>query len=370
MKFSLYILFVFCITWSFSSEIRYPLRSPRGLLMGDAFTGVANDEYAIFYNPAALGRHHGFNMTTINPTLQFPDILDDTDRFDDIPDTATGVSGVLMDYPLHFGAGIAAGFRVESFSMVGYSTSQSNVLLLNQTSPEIDVDYRLDNGFVMSYAWAVGPHRLNKKGQGQQYSLGLSLRYLKRKVLKDTFPLLGTELMNIISSDPEDVGDIINGLGPQVGKAWAYDLGLEYFMNSGINQLVIGVSFLDAMGTSFDSTDASNPVEDQEMRVSTGMAFSQNLGLMKYTFSADYHPVLSPIDEGRKIHLGASVQLGNLELLTGYNAGYYSYGVGIDFWLFEIYAGFYDIEVGNNFQEKKSKRGLIYFNLAELEFDF
>ena len=44
----------------------YIMRSPKGLLMGDAYTSYATDEYTLFYNPALMARHSGFSFNPIN----------------------------------------------------------------------------------------------------------------------------------------------------------------------------------------------------------------------------------------------------------------------------------------------------------------
>ena len=67
-------LFIFCQDL-LAKEFRYLARSPRALLMGDAYTAVADDEYTLFYNPAALGRHKGVHISTINPKIELPDVF-------------------------------------------------------------------------------------------------------------------------------------------------------------------------------------------------------------------------------------------------------------------------------------------------------
>ena len=46
----------------FAREVYYTLRSPKALLMGDAYTTLAEDDYTLFYNPAILARHSGFSL--------------------------------------------------------------------------------------------------------------------------------------------------------------------------------------------------------------------------------------------------------------------------------------------------------------------
>jgi hypothetical protein len=84
------------------------MRSPKGLLMGDAFTAVNDDEYTLFYNPASLGRHRrDFTLYPFSGHVSGTNILCDMKRFEDFPDEPVGVADVLMDYPAHASAGVA-----------------------------------------------------------------------------------------------------------------------------------------------------------------------------------------------------------------------------------------------------------------------
>ena len=56
-------------------------RSARGLLMGDAYTAIADDEFTLYYNPALLARHENFSFNPINPAITVTNALNDPSRF-------------------------------------------------------------------------------------------------------------------------------------------------------------------------------------------------------------------------------------------------------------------------------------------------
>lgn len=61
MKFFV-LLFLCLVSMLHAQEVNYLARSPRALLMGDAYTAIADDEFTLFYNPAALGRNKGVSF--------------------------------------------------------------------------------------------------------------------------------------------------------------------------------------------------------------------------------------------------------------------------------------------------------------------
>ncbi|MBL7666094.1 MAG: hypothetical protein JNM93_13240 [Bacteriovoracaceae bacterium] len=361
--------FILIMNVSLASEIHYLLRSPRGLLMGDAYTTVAKDSFAIFYNPASLARAHGFTMTPLNPQIQMPNILSDTDKFSNLPDDPVAVSNEFLGYPIHLASSVAPGFRMGPFAFSAYVNSNTNIMLTNAVQPTMDLDYRLDRGFMTAYAFPIGSNRVTAAG-GTQLSMGLTLRYNKRKEIKDSYPLFGTTLLDILETSPDSLSDLMDQFSPAEGRAWGFDLGFEYIMKGGGSELIFGLSFMDALGTKYTSVDPNNLVAKQEMQTNMGVSFKQSLGVGHLILSADIHPVMEQVDMTRKLHFGAALDFGLIEALAGYNAGYMSYGFGLDLYVFELYAGLYEIEVGVDAGQKKSKRALVYLNLAEFHFDF
>jgi hypothetical protein len=85
----------------FAREASYLARSPRGLLMGDAYTAIADDEYTLFYNPAILGRNKGVDITLINPSFGLTNLYDDQERLKNFPKSdAPAIASRIMDLPI------------------------------------------------------------------------------------------------------------------------------------------------------------------------------------------------------------------------------------------------------------------------------
>jgi hypothetical protein len=106
-------------------------RSPRALLMGDAYTAIADDEFTLFYNPAILARHSGFTFTPLNINIGVTNALADMDRFEgDIPTDPSGMASQFMDYPIYLGAGWTPGFKFGQFGLSAFVSDITNVRIM------------------------------------------------------------------------------------------------------------------------------------------------------------------------------------------------------------------------------------------------
>jgi hypothetical protein len=72
----------------------------------------------------------------------------------------------------------------------------------------------------------------------------------------------------------------------------------------------------------------------------------------------------------RRVRLGAELKMSPLlSILTGFNARSYSYGIQLDLGIVDVYAGFYEEEIGEKLGQEKSARGIIYLSLFDFNFD-
>ncbi|MFT6069916.1 MAG: hypothetical protein ACJAT2_000930 [Bacteriovoracaceae bacterium] len=351
-------------------------RSPRALLMGDAFTAVADDEYTLFYNPAALGRHNGIHITPINPKIELPDVLSKSlgrlkfsvdGRYENWPKEPVGIVDRVLGTPLHLGASIAPTMKFENFAFTWLNSSTTDLTLRNATHPTLDMNYRYDRGFLIGAAFPIfggGGDKSMKKLSG-----GLTLKKIDRSSLQGDFDLFGTELLEIIENS-DSYKDIRRSLGYSKGSGFGFDFGLEQVYSNGPTKIVLGLSVLDIADTSFNTDEGIDDIPDQKMSTNFGAAFSQDFGLFDYTLSMDFSPILEPqTDFLTKLKLGAKVSVPGFELLMGINGGYWSYGVGIDLFVVKLNFGFYGVESGRAFRDLEAERIVITLNLLEIGFE-
>ena len=362
-----------------AQEVSYLGRSPRALLMGDAYTAIADDEYTLFYNPAALGRNKGVSFTPLAPSLGGTNALDDMDRFDNFPQKdPAAIAQRILNYPVTIQASIFPGLKLGTFGFNLFATSKTNIVLRNAIHPALDVDYKYDRGFVAGYAYNIGSGAFSQKikksnkeklTSGRRISFGVAVKHMNRQGISDQYDLFGTKLLNKINSGATDIEDLKEALGYSKGKAWGVDIGSEYAISSGRSLLTAGFSILDIGDTQFTKTEGIGDVPLQEMRINTGVAYKQDFGFFDYTLSMDMHPLNATIPFGRKFHMGAELSLPLLTFHGGWSGGYLSYGATVKFWPLKVTGGFYGTEVGYKFKEQEAKRFIVYVSLFDFSID-
>lgn len=367
------ILFLFSFGEVEAQEFRYLGRSPKGLLMGDAYTAVVKDEFSLFYNPASLGRNYGAEINPVNFTFAVTNALDDLDRFKDFPSDAVDIAERVMDFPLYLQLSGAPGFKMGGFGFTLFANSTTSISLQNSVNPILNVDYRYDSGFIMGYAVNLtsrGPGLVGMSSrQGHRLTIGASVKHIKREGIDESFNFFGTRILNALEN-ADDFSSIRRNLGYSKGKAWGVDFGLEYGHKRGPSELTLGLSLLDILDTRFKKTDGEVNLPDQKMNLSFGSAWKQDFGLFDYVLSFDLHPLLESYDYRQKMHFGAKVGLPMFDVFAGWSGGYLSYGGSLKLWPLNLTAGIYANEIGVDYGDSKGNRFILYLSLLETNFSF
>ena len=346
---------------SLAREFSTIQQSPRAILMGNAYTTQANDAFTLFYNPATLGRHKGFTLYPFNPMFTATNPLGEMDRFEgfDSSDT-TDLIDRLTGFPLHLGIGLTPGFKMGNFGFSLVSNTQTTMTLLNNTHPMLDIQNREDRGFVTGYAFKLTP----------ELSLGMSIKYIKRRGLMMTSSVYSTRIIDLMDADIDSISSIMRGLGQQQGNSWGADLGLEYYKKTGNTEIIWGISAMDIGDTYFKQGDTRVEVPVQKMNISTGISMKQSYGpLLDYTLSADVVRLNHRIDHKLRYNLGFEAGTPVVRVLGGMSSGYLSYGAQVNLGLISIYAGLYEVELGYGYKQQKNQRALLYLSLFDFHFD-
>ena len=361
---------------AYAGEFNYLARSPRALLLGDAFTAVADDEYSLFYNPAALGRHTGVSLNPINMVLGVTNALEEQDRFKNFPkNDEAAIADRILGLPIYARAATYPGLKMQHFGLSLFADTKTSLILSNAIHPQLNVNYRYDRGFATGAAFNIGSGANFKKGKkndrgaiqaGKRVSFGLGVKHVRREAIDGTYSLMGTTLLKKIAKGVKDVEDLKSAFGSVEGSGWGIDLGMEYSQATSSSLFTAGLVATDVGDIHFRKLEGTGKVPKQYMNIASGIAFKQDFKIIDYTLSADLHPLNYDMDFTQKLHLGAELGIPFVTLHTGWNAGYLSYGATVKFWPLKLTAGFYGIELGSKFKEQEAKRIIIYLSL----FDF
>lgn len=370
MRFLYFGLILLMAKTSFSEEDRSLGKSPRGLLMGDAYTSLADDEFTLFYNPAVLARHSGFSFYPLNPSISAVNVLKDPDRFSNLGSDPVDVADAIFDFPIHIGVDYAPGFKMGRFGLTALVNYNTNFNLQNKITPVLDIDHRFDKGFVAGYAYPIfGNYKSG--GSGKQLAVGVSLKYIQREAIYGSYNLTGYSLLDALSNS--DPNDILAALGKINGSGWGADVGFDYVSSSGSQTFAASLAILDVYTLLHtDSNPDDFKVQDQPMRVNFGTSWSASApGGFDITLSADIKNLEQQMELMRRLYLGMEVNLSPaISLLAGVNAvDNYSYGLKLNTGLIKTYIGFYGVEIGEKISQQESNRFLIYFSLLHFDFE-
>lgn len=381
-KLKLIFILLLCFAQSANGEFMYLARSPQALMMGDAFTAVADDAYTLFYNPAAMGRHSGVSFYVINPSFKLTNPIDvklslsgidtsmNTERFENFPSDPALITERILGYPLYLSAGATPTIKMQNFAMTFFGLSKMSFSLENAIHPTLELDYKTDTGFIMGYGIPlVGRKGKGKTTSGNTTSLGVAVKRIKRTGLENSFDLFGTRLLEIINNT-SNAQDIRRQLGYAKGSGWGFDTGLDSTTTWGNSKLSFATSLLDIGGTRFKKEEGDAEVPVQDMSLNFGTALTQDWGLVGYTLAMDYHNAIDYNSAfASKLHLGVKLDLPVIDVFLGWNGGYTSMGIGVDVMFMRLMVGLYGVELSPKFAERQDKRAVISLELLNIHVD-
>ena len=327
----------------------YPtfFRGVRPLGMGGAFTAVADDENAIFYNPAGISKTQTFQIGLINPLIEVS--KNTIDLYSDIQDTdmddTAAVSDLLEKY-----IGEHQHARASLFPNVGFKIASVGVQLgvlaqgtfdadiHNPVWPEAHFDYVRDIGLFAGAGMKLPFAGLNA---------GIAIKSLTRESLSEVYTAI-----DIASENFEDkIEDDLNS-----GSGFSADVGVMYslpFLSTFNPQAALVIQNIPEM----DMGDA----KDIDTRINIGFAVEKSFSLFTVIGALDYMDIGNNIDEdedmAKRLHLGGEIKLANfLSVRGGLNQGYYTAGATLDFFIFRIDAATYAEEVGAYTGQREDRR--------------
>lgn len=349
IRFKTLIIFMFLIlllTCSQAEAILY--KGVRPLGMGNAFTALADDKNALFYNPAGLSGVSYFGMDIFNPIIEIS--KNGIDLASDAGDTDFDETGEVADL-LRKHTGDAQFFRIGLFpnaafrvanagAMIGLmGQARTDIQIRNPVWPEAHVNMIADYG-------AIGGAGLDLPFPG--WRLGGSLKVIGRESLSEVYTAA-----DIASENFEDriEDDLQNGSGVSIDIGAIYDVP-DMTM---ADKLSFGICAQNL--PSMKMGDA----QKIESQVNVGTAVRKTFGAYELTGTLDIHDITKNATEhsdlAKRIHAGAEVRFPMiLSLRTGLNQGYLTGGITFDFRYLRFDFATYAEEVGTHAGQKDDRR--------------
>lgn len=343
--------FLFLNSVSAKEQTQEIVRQPRNMAMGGIGVGLADDEYALFNNPAGLA---GYEQRGFRPLgLGIEGTWDTYKNFSEIASVSKSLSfssmNIFMNKDIAFRLSQVPMILLPHFALSYIADTQISVNQFNQVSPYFNLGAMITHGVQAGMAWSFKEGRRSMS----EFRMGFAVKLLFRK---GGYYDLGTTNMLHMSGDAQAY--LSNVIG-SYGKAFGGDLGAQYLRKiDDKSTLSFGASVTDLAGTKFpDSRTLSIP-----MSLNVGTGYIKNIYENKLKLGLDFRNLLLSNSLSNKIHMGSEFDMGYLKLMAGLNQLHASYGVGFDFWMLKTMFMSYAEELGPSYGLMTSRRMLVQVN--------
>lgn len=346
------IALLLSIVWvSGPATQEYPslYRGVRPLAMGGAFTAVADDEHAMFFNPAGLADISMVNLAVVNPLVDVSE--DSTEMYQDLQDTDFETVEEAEDFlrkyigvQQHIRAAINPyiGFNIADYGVMisGLGNAAINAMPYDTVNPKLDVTVIGDYGLLGGVGGKLPFSGLR---------MGLSVKAINRNSLVEQYTaeeLVDEDFETLIDDDMNE------------GSGFSADLGVLYTLPFiSIVDMDVGLALQN-----FPSMDMGSAL-DIDTQVNMGLAIKKKLGGFGFIGALDCMDLSQNIgdddDWGKRLHVGAEVKFPLfLSLQAGLNQGYLTGGIGLDFKLLRFDLATYGEEIGEEAGDLVSRRYL------------
>jgi hypothetical protein len=347
------LTFLFVILSYLSADLAYSreqgtslVRQARSKAMGGIGVGMADDDYAMFNNPAGLA---GQELSGWRPlSLQIEGTLDDYLYVAEISDVTSGFTldklNALMGKDIGGRSSAMTLFMLPHFHLAYIADTQASINQYNPVNPIYQIGAMITHGIQLGAAWGY------KRGRRapDEFRWGFAGKFLFRK---GGFYEIGTTSILQSSSDPQTY---FAGVIGDFGAAFGGDLGVQYLRKLDYDtSFYFGSSLQDIAGTKFpDSRTQSIP-----MALNAGFGFKRNINGSSLTLGMDYRNILMATALSNKLHFGGEFGLGKVFFLrAGFNQLRASYGVEFNFWLLKIGAASFGEELDSSFGISSTRR--------------
>lgn len=325
--------------------------SVRALGMGDAFTAIANDGSALFYNPAGLAKVGDINWKVFGLKVggSGVDALDKAQDFKDDDNTSTDDYADLIEE--FYGENASASIGLESifsapFIAFGYYSHTDLIARVdNPVYPEVYLDAINDVGYTAGLGFPLGPFM----------QAGFALKYIKRMGTNSTY-----RASTLADLDKEVIVTEVT----KWGKGYGADVGLNFVAPLPIVTTTFAVTWKNIGDIKFTSDNLDQTMPKEESDLTLGIGVLIDTPIVSVAPAIDFRYLnRADLQLTRKVNFGVEIDLPIVDLRAGFREGYYTAGAGVDLGLFKVEAATYGVELGNYPGQIEDRRYVAEFSM-------
>ncbi len=335
-----------------AKELIENYQTARQLGMGGVYVFDEHDGGSFMQNPAYTCSVKGLNWNVFDLGVGLGDIA----QFEFYGSNEITSFTSLNSYygkGFYVGAGGYSSVTLPCFGFAAIYNIVGRFQMHNPAYPQMNTYYVTDYGAKIGGGIPIGP----------ALTFGLAVKRIDRKGGPYTF---GPESLAGLSGS-SGVQNLVANLGNE-GIGYGLDAGFVFRPPLPLNP-TLSASWNDAGSMAFTKIAGNDAPERQKDNLV--LAATTGVSAFGFGFSTgvEYRHVTDNDEQiGKKIHLGAEVQLAFIDARAGLYQGYPSYGVGINLFFLQLDAALYSIEKGAYPGQTQEQRGQVSL-MVDLEFD-
>ncbi len=351
-------LLLFCISlFTFTAQAQVTnslVRQPRTMAMGGAGIALADDEYALFQNPAGLAGQTSRRFRVLGLTLEASQ-----DTYSTFGTSLSAFSNfkistlnTLMGKDIFIRAGVLPMITLPNFSIAYLADVQGAISQFNQANPSFLFGQRITHGVQAGFGWSLSKSRKAT----DDIRFGVAAKVLWRK--GGYYNISTAGFLQATSSGKS----FIDGLVGNFGMGFGGDLGFQYVNRPNKKtSLFFGASATDVGGTKFSDSHA----QSIPMNVGFGVGAKKELEVLTVKVDADLRNLTQDTSLVNKTHFGTEISMALVDLYFGLNQMNLTYGAAFDLWILKVSAVSTSEELGINYRQQPSRRYMLQvdFNL-------
>jgi hypothetical protein len=315
---------------------------------GDTGIATADDQDAIFYNPAGIAQGKGIYKKTVLLSPQIEVSQSTRDLAQQLANKNDNTVNTVEDHigkPNHLGVSNFTGLILRRAAL-GVVTS-SNVDLLAYDDPNSG---GLEAVHAMADSTAGVTFSLADKVFSDKLMVGVTTKYLER----------GRGDIAASAADYTTVQDKLKDPNNFIAKGTGAgaDLGVMYHAGGRLNPS-FGATVDDVGNTKIHPDAATTMDLDLKQTVNLGVSIEPGTRTSHFKLLADYHDATGAVEKDwrKRTHLGSELEVVDLVGVTaGLNQGYPTCGFYLDMYLARLDLGMYTEEMGDRAGTRPDER--------------
>lgn len=324
------------------------VRMPRTTAMGGVGVGLADDDNALFNNPAGLYGQEERRFRLVSAGVEAS--LDTYEQFGTslsaIQDFSVSSLNQVMGKDINVRVSQTAMVLLPHFSLAYLVDAQGAVDEYNAANPNIDFGNMITHGIQAGTAFRIANGRRPKS----ELRIGGAAKLLWRR--GGYYNIQTSGFLQATNQGQAFVDELVGGYGMGFGL----DLGVQWMNRvDAKTQFMVGASITDIGDTRFTDPHAMA----QPQSISFGLGFKKDLEFAKMSLGFDLRNLGRTTAFVNKTHFGGELKLPAFTFYAGANQLNYTWGLTFDVWVVKLHVVSTAEELGVTFHQNTSRRYML-----------